>query len=118
MKSKLEKFADNVTTKLADLAQELNSIKENRLNSIVVLENVVEELKKEKVDLCKANDELRKHNTSMTYTITELSLSNKNLENEKSSLLTALQLSGRLMLGSCLALPTLDLISPHELARD
>ena len=68
------------------------SIKENRLYSIVVLENVIEELKKEKVDLCKANDELRKHNTSMTYTITELSLSNKNLENEKSSLLTALQL--------------------------
>ncbi len=34
----------------------------------------------------------RKHNTSMTCTITELSLSNKNLENEKSSLLTALQL--------------------------
>jgi hypothetical protein len=28
----------------------------------------------------------------MTYTISELSLSNKNLENEKSSLLTALQL--------------------------
>ncbi|CAB4014877.1 Hypothetical predicted protein, partial [Paramuricea clavata] len=92
LKSKLEKFADNVTTKLTDLAYKLNSIKENRPYSIAVLENVIEELKKEKVDLCKANDELRKHNTSMTYTITELSISNKNLENEKSSLLTALQL--------------------------
>ena len=31
---------------------------------------------------------------------------------------TPQKISGRLMLGSCLALPTLDLISPRELARD
>ena len=92
LKSKIENFADNVTAKLADLTCELNSIKENKPYSIVVLENVIDELKKEKLDLNKANDELRKQNTSMRHTITELSLSNKNLEQEKASLLTALYL--------------------------
>jgi hypothetical protein len=49
LKSKLEKFADNVTTKLADLAHELNSIKENRLYSIVVLETSLKSLRKRKL---------------------------------------------------------------------
>ena len=92
LKSKFEKFADYVTTKLAYLAYELNGIKENKPYSIVVLESVIDELKKEKSELWKTNDELRKHNTHMSHTITELRVSNKNLENEKLSLLTALQL--------------------------
>ena len=92
MKSKLESFADEVTTTLSDLAYELNTIKENKPYSIVVLENVIHELKEEKTELVKANDELREHNTNMSHVIAELRLSNKNLENEKSSLLTAIQL--------------------------
>ena len=92
LKSKLESFADEVTTTLSDLAYELNTIKENKLYSIVVLEKVIHELKEEKTELLKANDELREHNTNMSHVIAELRLSNKNLENEKSSLLTAIQL--------------------------
>ena len=92
LKSKLESFADEVTTTLSDLAYELNTIKENKPYSIVVLENVIHELKEEKTELLKANDELREHNTNMSHVIAELRLSNKNLENEKSSLLTAIQL--------------------------
>ena len=92
MKSKLENFADEVTTTLSDLAYELNTIKENKPYSIVVLENVIHELKEEKTELLKANDELREQNTNMSHVIAELRLSNKNLENEKSSLLTAIQL--------------------------
>ena len=91
-KSKMERFANNVTNKLEDLESEIHNIKENKLHSIVVLEKVIDELKKEKLDLCKTNADLRKENISMKNTIADLSLTNKNLKNEKSSLLTALQL--------------------------
>ena len=81
-----------MTNKLEDLESEIHNIKENKLYSIVVLEKVIDELKKEKIDLCKTNADLRKENISMKNTIADLSLTNKNLKNEKSSLLTALQL--------------------------
>ena len=81
-----------MSNKLDDLAIEINSIKENKAYSIVVLESTIEELKKEKRDLCKTNAELRMENIAMKHTIADTSSINKNLENEKSSLLTALQL--------------------------
>ena len=34
----------------------MNSIKENKAYSIIVLESRIDELKKEKLDLCKTND--------------------------------------------------------------
>ena len=91
-KSMMERFANNMTNKLEDLESEIHNFKENKLYSIVVLENVIDELKKEKLDLCKTNADLRKENISMKNTIADLSLTNKNLKNEKSSLLTAVQL--------------------------
>ena len=54
LKSKFAKFADNGTTKLADLVYKLNSIKENKPYPIVVLKSVIDELKKEKSELWKA----------------------------------------------------------------
>lgn len=92
LKFKLEKFADKVSYKLDDLAIEIDSIKENKAYSILVLESRINELKKDKLDLCKNNAELRMENTAMKHTIADISLINKNFENEKSSLLTALQL--------------------------
>ena len=81
-----------MSNKLDDLAIEINSIKENKAYSIVVLESRIDELKKEKRRLCKTNPELRMENTAMKHTIADISSINKNLENEKSSLLTARQL--------------------------
>ena len=92
LKFKFESFAEKVSNKLDDLAIEINSIKENKAYSIVVLESTIEELKKEKRDLCKTNAELRMESIAMKHTIADISSINKNLENEKSSLLTALQL--------------------------
>lgn len=92
LKSKLESFAEKVTNKLDDLAIEINDIKENKPYSIVVLESRVDDLKREKLELCKTNDELCKENTTMKHTIADLRSTNKNLENEKASLLTALQI--------------------------
>ena len=60
-------------------------MKENKLYSIVAFENVIDDIKKEKLDLCKTNAD------EMKNTIADLSLTNENLKNEKASLLTALQ---------------------------
>ena len=81
-----------VSNKLDDLAIEINNIKENKAYSIVVLESRIDELKKQKLDLFKVNAELHKENTTIKQTISEINSINKNLENEKSSLLTAIQL--------------------------
>ena len=76
LKFKFESFAEKVSNKLDDLAIEINSIKENKAYSIVVLESTIEELKEEKRDLCKTNAELRMENIAMKHTIADIS-SNK-----------------------------------------
>ncbi|CAB4003212.1 Hypothetical predicted protein [Paramuricea clavata] len=43
LKSKFEKFTDNVVTKIDELAFEINVIKENKPYSIVTLEGVIDE---------------------------------------------------------------------------
>ena len=91
LKSKMERFADNVANKLDDLTSEIHYVA-NKLYSIVALENVIDDLKKEKLDLYKTNVDLREQNISMKNTIADLSLTNANLKNEKASLLTALRL--------------------------
>ena len=92
LNSKLDRFCENVTKTLQDHSAEINSFKENKPYSIVVLENVVNDLKEDKLELSRKNDELREQNVNMSHIISDLKTSNKNLENEKSSLLTALKL--------------------------
>ena len=82
----------NVTNKLQNLSVEINNIKENKPYSILVLENVVNDLKEDKLVLIRKNDELRERNMDMSHIISDLKIANKNLESEKSSLLTALKL--------------------------
>ena len=65
LNSKLDRFYDNVTSTLHDLNAEINSIKENRPYSILVLENVVNDLKEEKLELSRKNDKLREQNMDM-----------------------------------------------------
>ena len=88
----MERFTDNVANELDDLTSEIHNMKENKLYSIVALENVIDDVKKEKLDLYKTNVDLREQNISMKNTIADLSLTNENLKNEKASLLTALRL--------------------------
>ena len=59
LKFKLESFAENVSSKFQALTKEVADIKENKVYSIIILENTVHELKKEKYDLIKANKDLR-----------------------------------------------------------
>ena len=58
LKFKLESFAENVSSKFQALTKEVADIKENKVYSIIILENTVHELKKEKYDLIKANNTL------------------------------------------------------------
>ena len=92
LKSKLDRFAENVSTKLDDLAFEINHIKENKPYSIVILEDIINELKKEKLQLSRINNEQHKRIINMSHTISDLQSSNRNLEDEKSSLLTVIRL--------------------------
>ena len=81
-----------MTNKLQNLSVEINNIKENKPYSILVLENVVNDLKEDKLLLIRKNDELREQNMDMSHIISDLKMTNKNLESERSSLLTALKL--------------------------
>ena len=66
LKSKLDRFAENVSTKLDDLAFEINHIKENKHYSIVILEDQINELKKEKLELRRINDDHQKRIINMS----------------------------------------------------
>ena len=90
--SMLESFAEKVSNKLDDLAIEINNIKESKAYSIVVLESRIDELMKEKLDLCKTNAELRKENITMKHTIVDLNDKAKSAEEEKASRITAMLL--------------------------
>ena len=87
-----ERFADNVTNKLTNLANEISNIEENKPYSIVVLESLIDEHKKEKAELSKLNEELKEQNTGMSHTISDLHNSIDALQNEKASLLTIIRL--------------------------
>ena len=56
LKSHFERFSKNVTTKLDDLALEVNVVKENKPYSIVTLEGIISELKEEKAELSRKNE--------------------------------------------------------------
>ena len=92
LKYKFEKFTDNVVTRLDELAFEINVVKENKPYSVVTLEGVIDELKKEKAELFRKNEALRESNNNMQQTISQLSQTKKQLEEEKSSLITAIKI--------------------------
>ena len=92
LRQKLERFADNVSSKLADLFEEMRSIKESKAYSIIVLEGVINELKNDKAELCKDKELLKNENIDMLHTIANLNTKLNALENEKASLLTIIRL--------------------------
>ena len=51
------------------------------------------ELKQEKDELTKKNDDLRELNMALSHTISDLRLANKNLERHNASMLTAVKLT-------------------------
>ena len=81
-----------MATRLDELAFEINVVKENKPYSIVTLEGVIDDLKKEKAELCRRSKELLESNISMRQTISQVNQTNKQLEEEKSSLVTAVKI--------------------------
>jgi hypothetical protein len=92
LRSKLDSFTEIVNRKLEVLADEVYAIKENKPYSILVLEDVNNELKKEKIELNRKNEELEKKNLNLYQSTSVLRAKVIELENEKSSLTTALRL--------------------------
>ncbi|CAB4012362.1 Hypothetical predicted protein, partial [Paramuricea clavata] len=92
LRSKLDSFTEIVNRKLEVLADEVYAIKENKPYSILVLEDVNNELKKEKIELNRKNEELEKKYLNLYQSTSVLRAKVIDLENEKSSLTTALRL--------------------------
>jgi hypothetical protein len=92
LSSKLDSFTEIVNRKLEVLADEVYAITENKPYSILVLEDVNNELKKEKIELNRKNEELEKKYLNLYQSTSVLRAKVIDLKNEKSSLTTALGL--------------------------
>ena len=60
--SKLEEYMQNVNSKFEALSEEISTIKDNKENkayAILVLEEIITDLRKEKQEVNRENDELR-----------------------------------------------------------
>lgn len=96
--SKSECHTQNIIRKLDSLAEEISIIKENKENkayAILVLEDVVKDLKMEKQELKRENGELKEQNKNLLQSLTDARAKVLELQEEKSSLLTALKLIQR-----------------------
>ncbi len=96
--SKLESYSQNVTRKLDALAEEISTIKENKENvayGILILEETVNDLKKEKYELNRENEKLKEKNKNLFQSLSEVRAKVIELQDEKSSLITALKLIQR-----------------------
>ena len=95
IKSNMECFASSVNRKLEVISNEISSIKEFKAYSILSLEEVVSDLKKEKLLLSNKNDKLEKVNKDLCVSLSELRAKVIDLQDEKASLLTAMKLIQR-----------------------
>ncbi len=86
--SKLESYSQNVTRKLKEN-------KENVAYGILILEETVNDLKKEKYELNRENEELKEKNKNLFQSLSEVRAKVIELQDEKSSLITALKLIQR-----------------------
>ena len=96
--SKFESYTESVNKKLDSLAEEISIIKENKDNktyAIMVLEEIVTDLKKEKHELNRENDELKEKNRNLFQSLSDVRANVIELQDEKSSLITAMTLLQR-----------------------
>ena len=96
--SKFESYTESVNKKLDSLAEEISIIKENKDNktyAIMVLEEIVTDLKKEKHELNRENDELKEKNRNLFQSLSDVRAKVIELQDEKSSLITAMKLLQR-----------------------
>ena len=92
---KLESYSQNVTRKLDALVEEISTIKENKENAaygILILEETVNDLKRENYELNRENEELKEKNKNLLQSLSEVRAEVIELQDEKLSLITALKL--------------------------
>ena len=92
----MENYSQNVTRKLDALAEEISTIKENKAENaaygILILEETVNDLKKEKYELNRENEELKEKNKNLFQSLSEVRAKVIELQDEKLNLITALKL--------------------------
>lgn len=96
--SKLEDYMQNINSKFDALSEEISTIKDNKENkayAILVLEEIITDLRKEKQEVNRENDELREKNRNLFHSLSEARGKVIELQDEKSSLITALRLMQR-----------------------
>ena len=72
--SKLEDYMQNVNSKFDALSEEISTIKhkkENKAYAILVLEQIITHLRKEKQEVNRENDELREKNRNLFHSLSE-----------------------------------------------
>ena len=86
----------NVNSKFKALSEEISTIKDNKENksyAILVLEEIITDPRKEKQEVNRENDELRGKNRNLFHSLSETRGKVIELQDEKSSLITALTTS-------------------------
>ena len=87
-KQQMLEFTENMNTKMESLRTEVNRLK-FKVDPLLTSENVVDELRNDKLNLMKENPELREN---VSLTTSDLKTKVKDLEHERDSLITALNL--------------------------
>ena len=90
-KQQMLEFTENMNTKMESLRTEVNQLK-FKVDPLLTSENVVDELRNDKLSLMKENSDLREKMLNLSLTTSDLKTEVKDLEHERDSLITALKL--------------------------
>lgn len=115
--SKLDSYTQNLNSKIDALPEEISAIKEKKENkayAIFLLEEIVNDLKKEKQELNRENDELREKIRNLMQNLSDVRTKVVDLQEEKSSLITALKLTYRDQIASAESQKIEDLESENN----
>ena len=94
--SRIEGFVNSVDRKLKLMSSEISTeFKELKATLILVYEDTISDLKMEKLEVSNKNEKLIKENKDLCQTISECRSKLLDLQDEKTSLLTALKLTQR-----------------------
>ncbi|CAB4045283.1 Hypothetical predicted protein, partial [Paramuricea clavata] len=88
-KQQMLEFTENTNTTMESLRTEVNQLK-FKVDPLLTSENVVDELRNDKLSLMKENSELRDKMLNFSLATSDLKTKVKDLEHERDSLITAL----------------------------
>ena len=103
IRSKLDSYTQNVTSKIGALAEDISTIKEKKEKkayAILILKEIVNDFKNEKQELNRENDELREKSRNLMQKLSDVRAKALELQDEKSILITNLKLTNHEQIAS------------------